>query len=152
MIFTCLMSPELPGQRWASWQISTATPDLRHSCSLWAEHAFHRSFCGNDHQDELLLLISPYTPSLQTQHQSCTKLSGRSTLIAVLSSLIHRLRKTALYSLQAIDALKGFAEITIRRSLTKSTLIAEKFPLLRGWQERGIFLLSFMKQPKEARN
>lgn len=35
-------------------------------------------------------------------------------MTAVLSLLIPRLSKTALYSLQATDALKGFTEITIQ--------------------------------------
>lgn len=45
------------------------------------------------------------------------------TLTGVLSLLIHRLRKTALYSLQAIDALKSFAKITLWKSLRKSMVL-----------------------------
>lgn len=49
--------------------------------------------------------------------------AGRFTLIAVLSLLIHRLRKSALYSLQVTDTLKGFAEITTQKHLTKSMVL-----------------------------
>lgn len=121
LIFTGLTSPELPRQRWGAGGLVWPSRLLAHP-QLMAEHIFHWNLCWNNSQKNLLL--PPLTPlPFRFSIRHTLSWARHFTLTGVLSLLIHRLRKTALYSLQATDALKSFAEITLWKSLRKSMVL-----------------------------